>query len=620
MNKMQRFLGLNRCTLLLCFFLMCSGASVMAASKAKPFSKKYKNERLEVVLNDLCKHNGYKLNIIDPDIDLDKRITEEFKNARTAAVLKKVLDKDVQGKVKKGNLNISRLPQPPVTFMVPGTVVAEEVDNDSVNIKTYQDTTFSVTCKWVTLTDTVIPEQQPTKESKVQHYFQVLLGGGYGSLGYDLGDAGSVKGGFAGNVQLRYLCYFHPNWGVGIGVGFSNYSSLGKLDTRIDYYNPADVVMPQTDSESEAYGHSVRLKGWEEKQNAYMVDVPIMIQCSYPLNKQLKNGPLKIYADLGVNLGLCVAANRQLKGGSVEHIGWYKPWNLTLEQITGHDFYTEQAEAFGDGKEKLTLKMPAVGLMADFGFEIPVTQNMDVMVGVYMNYTVNNVCDSKSDLGWRQASYSGDLAYRNHDWMNTYPGIVGCQFADKVHPWQAGVRVGLNIHVQKKEKPVEPEYIFTRNNVCDTTYTLQPRVVTTVKPKAVVQIKRALEKAVIWFDLNSVEPKLEPADILVKVADILKENPDQKIMVTGHASKEGNKELNQRLSENRAKAIVDMLIELGVQPQQIQSQAKGIDVDYIKGDHDISLDRRAEITPIEEEPAPVLEAPVADEAAETPAE
>ena len=146
--------------------------------------------------------------------------------------------------------------------------------------------------------------------------------------------------------------------------------------------------------------------------------------------------------------------------------------------------------------------------------------------------------------------------------------------------------------------PVQ-ESTFERIQVCDTTFTLQERVETTHKVIEVQQIKRALEKSVIWFDLNSTEPKLEPADILIQVAEVLKENPDMRILVTGHASKEGNKEKNQQLSEDRAKAVVDMLVELGVRPEQMDSQGEGVDRDYVQGDHDISLDRRVEITVIE---------------------
>ena len=115
----------------------------------------------------------------------------------------------------------------------------------------------------------------------------------------------------------------------------------------------------------------------------------------------------------------------------------------------------------------------------------------------------------------------------------------------------------------------------------------------------VQQIKKVMAKSVIWFDLNSSKPNLKPADILIRVAEILKENPFQKILVTGHASRDGDKAKNEQLSAARAKAVVDMLIELGVKPEQIESRAEGVARDYVQGAHDISLDRRVEITPME---------------------
>jgi outer membrane protein OmpA-like peptidoglycan-associated protein len=443
-------------------------------------------------------------------------------------------------------------------------------------------------------------KEDTTQVHRYEHNLQVLLGGGYGSMGYSLGNDGKESGQFAANVQLRYLYYFTPNWGIGLGVGFATYGSTGVLNTTT-VFDPRvkDSDMPLSGQNGEDYEHRVKTNDWKEAQRAYMLDVPVMVQCTYPIPQvSMAHGPLKIYADLGVDLGFSVAASRQLKDGSIDHMGWYAPWKLELAHIDGHDFYTEQTSDFETEKQSLKLRMPAVGLMADFGFAIPLTEQIDLLVGLYGTYTVNDICADKQDIGWKQTNATG---YKAHDFMNSYNGIIGTQYASSVHPWQAGVRVGINFNTRthRKAKVITPESKFERVNVCDTTHTLQERVETTYKVIEVQQMKRALEKSIIWFDLNSTEPKLEPADILVQVADVLKENPDQRILITGHASKEGNKEKNQQLSENRAKAIVDMLIELGVKPEQMDSRGEGVDRDYIEGQHDISLDRRVEITVIE---------------------
>jgi len=600
---MKRMLGL-----ILLIFVSVSSMEMQAANaKTKPFTKRYRNERLIVVLQDLCNRNGYTLNIVD-EIDRNKRITEDFKKAKPGTVLKKVLDKDFQGKVKKGVLTITRKPSPPVTYKSVAAEPYEIIDNDSVTLKRYMDTLFTVNCGMQTIEEPVAVVPAPEKKVKedttgvnrLEHNIQVLLGAGYSTMGYSLGADGKQTGSYGLNAQLRYLYYFTPNWGIGVGVGFSDYGSTGVLNTTTVFTpNVSDSDMPMPGMKGEDYEHHVKTHDWKESQRAYMVDVPVMVQCTYPIpNVQLENGPLKIYADLGANIGLPVSARRQLQGGSIEHVGWYKPWKLELTDIAGHDFYSEEAADFETTAQKLTVKMPAIGLMADVGVAIPLLKNLDLLVGVYANYVVNDVCANKQDIGWKNVNATG---YKTHDFMNEYAGIIGTQYASSIHPWQAGVRVGINFNtrtVQRKEAPVVLVN-YKRIEVCDTTAELQPREQKIAKEVVVQQIKRVLEKSVIWFDLNSAEPKLEPADILVQVADILKENPFQKILVTGHASREGDKAKNQILSEARAQAVVDMLLELGVQPEQIESRAEGIDRDYIQGIHDISLDRRVEITPVE---------------------
>ena len=589
-------------------FLFGSLALFAAHQKAKTFTKRYKNEKLIVVLNDLCHRNGYTLNIVD-EIDENKRITAEFKNAKYSSVLRKVLDKEYQGKVKKGVLTITRKPTPPVVYSVQATEPAEIIDNDSLTKKIYYDTTFTVQCAMKTIEH--VEKQEPAKpekpqkedESKVnrlEHNIQVLLGAGYSSMGYNLKENGSEIGFVGASAQFRYIYYFARNWGIGVGAGFSNYGSSGTLNTTTVFTpNVHDSDIPVSGTTGEDYEHRVKSHDWQEQQRAYMVDVPVMVQCTYPISGvQMTNGPLKIYADLGVDLGLTVAASRKLTGGSIEHVGWYNPWKLELSQIDGHDFYSEKASDFEVDRQNLKLRLPAIGIMADFGFAIPLLENLDLLIGLYANYIANDICAEKQDIGWRNTNATG---YKVHDFMNPYAGLVGTQYASSVHPWQAGIRIGINFNTRTKQpKPKEiVNTSYSRVNVCDTTFTLNERVETTTKAVVVQKIKRVLAKSVIWFDINSTEPKLKPADILIQVAEILKENPFQKILVTGHASRDGGKAKNEQLSAARAKAVVDMLIGLGVKPEQIESRAEGVDRDYVQGAHDISLDRRVEITPVE---------------------
>lgn len=112
------------------------------------------------------------------------------------------------------------------------------------------------------------------------------------------------------------------------------------------------------------------------------------------------------------------------------------------------------------------------------------------------------------------------------------------------------------------------------------------------------QLDDILMKAVIFFDLDKAIPILEPEDILIRIAEILKRHPDQKIHVNGHACKLGKPEYNKRLALRRAKAVAEQLKALGVREDQMIVASLGQDIPYrYNGHHQLSKDRRVEIVP-----------------------
>jgi outer membrane protein OmpA-like peptidoglycan-associated protein len=79
----------------------------------------------------------------------------------------------------------------------------------------------------------------------------------------------------------------------------------------------------------------------------------------------------------------------------------------------------------------------------------------------------------------------------------------------------------------------------------------------------------------IYFKPASAELAEESAPVLGAVADIAKRCPTVKIDVEGHTDNVGSKERNQRLSEQRAKAVADYLTGKGVDPARIHSAGFG---------------------------------------------
>ena len=79
--------------------------------------------------------------------------------------------------------------------------------------------------------------------------------------------------------------------------------------------------------------------------------------------------------------------------------------------------------------------------------------------------------------------------------------------------------------------------------------------------KPVVEAKAAnLQPSVIFRQGKSVIDKSQEANVEM-IAKYMKNNKDAKVKISGYASPEGSKELNQKLSEDRAAAVKNMLVK-----------------------------------------------------------
>ncbi len=104
--------------------------------------------------------------------------------------------------------------------------------------------------------------------------------------------------------------------------------------------------------------------------------------------------------------------------------------------------------------------------------------------------------------------------------------------------------------------------------VADSTYTidiaLQP-----IQTNASVVLKN------IFFDVNQFQ--LQPASVteLNRVVSLLNDNPEISVMISGHTDNTGNADENLKLSENRAKAVVDYLIDHKIDAARLKYKGFG---------------------------------------------
>lgn len=79
----------------------------------------------------------------------------------------------------------------------------------------------------------------------------------------------------------------------------------------------------------------------------------------------------------------------------------------------------------------------------------------------------------------------------------------------------------------------------------------------------------------VLFDTGLATLKAGAYGTVDRLASVLKEAPDRKVLIEGHTDSVGSDEYNQGLSERRATAVQTALLERGVRSEQITALGKG---------------------------------------------
>ena len=139
-------------------------------------------------------------------------------------------------------------------------------------------------------------------------------------------------------------------------------------------------------------------------------------------------------------------------------------------------------------------------------------------------------------------------------------------------------------------------YIDDVSVVClDTDRVEPPQPVDTLHVGDIVQMWE------VYFDIDSYELLQQSYKELTMLLEKLEANPSMRIELRGHTDNTGTKEGNRRLSENRAKAVMDYLVERGISAKRLSASGFGesIPIDTNNTPEGRSRNRRVEYKVLE---------------------
>lgn len=151
--------------------------------------------------------------------------------------------------------------------------------------------------------------------------------------------------------------------------------------------------------------------------------------------------------------------------------------------------------------------------------------------------------------------------------------------------WESGIRLGISFS-KKKNKIVETpsvpqtEVLHQDTILSENVNQKEKETVDKAETKVVEQdIKEPVKVTfpVIYFSFNRITIRPSEVSKLKSILNILKENPEMKVTVTGWCDTKGSVAVNRRISRQRAQALKSWLVKRGIAASRISVVGKGSD-------------------------------------------
>jgi len=405
------------------------------------------------------------------------------------------------------------------------------------------------------------------------HRIWLHVGGGYANNTFKKLKDISVRNSYFAMLEVGYTYFFHRNVGIGIGIGIHHAGAIAKI-------NDSDVMTLLNEKYfNDRYDVTYHTKNLKEKQNIWAIEVPLVLQF------EKKWGKHGIYAGVGIKGYFPFSSRVGFSYGTVD----IKKIEDDLLKVTYTDLVVHMDPKKFKGQSVKMKPRCSVDILADFGGIFGIARSADVYLGVYGSYGFLNILPKKQtnlDALDKNDLVTGMLVDK---YVNT---------SKKWNLWQVGAKIGfhflpckscgnddymrdlkrkyMNEMMKKKDEPViitnTVEYYYFVPTVSQEL--LEETANNPEKKKAIMDLAQSLSNIKILFDLDKDIPKLDETKKMHidRAVQLLKENPDLKVIISGYTSPEGTKDHNRDLGSRRAIAVKKVFTDKGVPFDQIFTQ------------------------------------------------
>ena len=400
-----------------------------------------------------------------------------------------------------------------------------------------------------------------------KHEFSISGFGGLSTLNYKVNipqnpyiDGVDRKMGLGGGVGLDWTYHFSKHWGLRLGVQAALYNAKAKKDFTLNGIYMRDQALIDIDGKL------------QEKQRAVYAQVPLMVQWMTPAGKN------HFYVALGGKFGMRLWDN-------------YK--QIVDAKPTYHPVYNAPTRAAYDPEGKHESYRGTIGLKrfdvmgsAEVGMRWTLGNGVGLYTGLYFDYGFLNTAPKAKGVSATMDGFdvsdvrdmsilSAELRGIPQSQDRTVaPTTTNFRLVDKVHKMAGGLVLRLSFGKGKAVVAPCPECPIVEpiEKIKEVYHHDTIRIVKEI-PQEIKDKMKDLSNALFAFDKFDINPKAQ--SILNDVAGWLKKNPQMKCELSGHTDGKGSVAYNQKLSEQRAKAVYDYLVKAGVSSDNLTWKGYG---------------------------------------------
>jgi len=206
-----------------------------------------------------------------------------------------------------------------------------------------------------------------------------------------INDEASVKSSLSGSVDFGYMV--SRAFGIKTAIAFNTYKASLQLDTYTDAFNLKD-------DENETYELRVTGSDITENESVKSLRIPAGIVLNIPISKIIT---LFAEPEIGISIPL---GTKFSSTGLFTYKGYYPEYNVLLENLPNHKFYTNKA-IITDGMLELKKLWTDVSVFGGLG--IFVSRKIQLKAGVKYLKSLSGLSDNGTDSKFHLSPSSGEV-------------------------------------------------------------------------------------------------------------------------------------------------------------------------------------------------------------------